>query len=203
MVVFTVVYFLLIFVIGSNLFIQGGYDVVKYLSAHALVFTNVVMGLLYIAYTAYWKGRVSLVYENTDWKRLPLYVSIGILLHIVLSALQYFGILSAVQLIYAYLLGSAYAFVAITENAFFIGVIGDYFTERYNQVIGSIAAGLAALIYHLGVYGYSLRALFIVFIYFTWWAFSSFRTRSTLYADFHHAVGNYFGFIYSVTRVIS
>ena len=201
LVIFTVVYFLLIFVIGSNLFIQGRLELAPYLSAHALVFVNIVMGLLYIGYVAYWKGKVFLAYENTDWKEFAKYAAVGALLHVFLRFIQT-GYLFSVEAIYTVLLGSAYAFVAITENAFFIGVIGDYFAERYNDIVGSLASGVAAVLYHLGVYGSSGMALLVVFTMFAYWAYASFKTRSTLYADLHHALGNYAGFVYSVVRVV-
>lgn len=201
-VMLAVMYFLLIFTIGSNLFARGELELIPYLSSHALVFINIVMGLLYIAYTAYYRGMLTFAYENTDFKRLPLYMGIGIVLHFLLAAFQTH--MFSVSLIYALLLGSAYTFVAFTENAFFIGVVGDYVYEKTrNELVASVASGLAAVLYHLGVYGTSGIALFVVFAFFAYWAFASFRTRSTLYADLHHALGNYIGFIYSVTRVIT
>lgn len=204
LVVFAVAYFLLILVLGAAELYRGEISITEFLTADNLVMINIVMGLLYIAYVAFYRGKVYLRYEDTDRKKFFLVAAIGVLLHLFLSVLQVY-VLSVSGLAYAlytYLLGSALTFVAITENAFFIGVIGDYFAERYNELVGALAAGLAAMLYHVGVYGHSGIALLIVFIYFAYWAWASFYSRSTLYADLHHMIGNYVGFIYSVARVI-
>ncbi len=204
LVVFAVAYFLLILVLGAAELYRGEISVTEFLTADNLVMINIVMGLLYIAYVAFYKGKIYLRYEATDRNKFFLVAAGGVLLHMFLSVLQVyvFSVSGLAYALYTYLLGSALTMVAITENAFFIGVIGDYFAERYNTLIGALAAGLAAMIYHIGVYGHSGVALAVVFIYFAYWAWASFYSGSTLYADLHHMIGNYIGFIYSVARVI-
>ena len=204
LVVFTISYFLLILVLGAAELYRGEITVLEFLTANNLVIINIIMGLLYLSYLAFYRGKVYLRYENTDKHRFLFVAAIGALLHVFLSVIQvyFFSVNPLAYALYRFLLGSALTMVAITENAFFIGVIGDYFAERYNKIVGAVATGLAAMLYHVGVYGHSGTALLIVFIYFAYWAWASFYSGSTLYADLHHMIGNYIGFIYSVARVI-
>lgn len=215
LVLFVTVYFALIAVLNGTLAAQGYVSFQSYVSAHTLVFINIFFGFAYLIYTNFWRGNVYLQYENTDWRKLVLYASLGAVLHLIIYFVS--PSLSSVSQIaaavYMALLGSAYALVAFTENAFFIGVIGDYFAERFGHtrrghllasLVAALAAGLTAATFHIGVYGSSPVALAIVAFWFGYWTFASLETGSTLYADFHHAFGNYIGFVRSsVVEVIA
>jgi len=213
-IILVTIYFVLVAVLNGALAVAGAISFETYVSSHTLVFVNIVFGFLYLLYAYRWKGQFYFRYENTDLKKFALFAAAGALIH-TLSYMFFSGLLSvstvAIQA-YTILLGSAYALVAFTENAFFIGVIGDYIAERFNytlrgklvaSVVAGIAAGLAASVFHIGVYGGSPLALAVVAFWFGYWTFASLEMRSTLYADFHHAIGNYFGFVWSAVEVIA
>lgn len=214
LVLIATVYFALIAVLNGALAVSGVIPFQTYVSAHTLVFMNIFFGLVYLVYVTKWKGDVVLLYENTDFRRLVFFSILGALFHLVLYFVQT-SVLSVSQLavsMYYALLGSAYALVAFTENAFFIGVVGDFIAEHFTYsrrgniiaaVVSAIVAGITAAVFHLGPYGASLRALAVVAFWFGYWTFASLEMRSTLYADFHHAVGNYIGFVWSSVQVVT
>ena len=197
LVILTVAFFVLTIVFGISLVTAGEITVSDYLSANALAIVNAIMGLLYVGYLAFWKGRVYLRYENTSPHDFAKYAAIGLFLH---AVFYFFGpsLASMIRSVYLYTLGLGYSLVGITENAFFIGVVADLVAERvrrYRELIASLVAGLTAVIYHVAVYGYYPFALLTVFTMFAYWAYASLKMRSTLYADVHHMVGNIVGFI--------
>lgn len=214
LVLATTVYFALIAVLNGALAVNGVIPFQTYVSAHTLVFINIFFGIAYLLYVTMWKGNIILRYEDSIFRKLIFFAVLGVAFHVALYFLQH-SLLSTSQLAittYYLLLGMAYAFVAFTENAFFIGVIGDFVAEHFSYsrkgniiaaIISALVAGAVAAVFHFGPYGSSLRALAVVAFWFGFWTFASLETRSTLYADFHHAVGNYIGFIWSAVQVIA
>ena len=212
-VLLATIYFALIAVLNGDLAAQGVVPLQTYISAHTLVFVNIFFGLSYLIYVTKWKGDIFMTYEETDWRKTAAFAAIGALLHLLLYVIQVsiFSVSNVAVSLYYTLLGSAYAMVAFTENAFFIGVIGDFVAERFTYsrkgnifaaIVASLAVMLTTAVFHTGVYGSSLRALAVVGTMFGYWTFASLESRSTLYADFHHAIGNYIGFVYSAVQVV-
>ncbi len=212
-VLLATIYFALIAVLNGAMAVNGVIPFQTYVSAHTLVFVNIFFGILYLVYVTKWKGDVVLLYENTDFRKLVFFALLGAALHVLLYFAQVtlFSVSQLAVSVYYALLGSAYALVAFTENAFFIGVIGDFVAEHFTYsrrgnliaaVVSALIAGVTAAVFHLGPYGSSLRALAIVAFWFGYWTFASLEMKSTLYADFHHAIGNYIGFVWSAVQVV-
>lgn len=212
-VLLATVYFTLVAILNGILAANGVIPSQTYISTHTLVFANIVFGLTYLIYVTMWKGDIVLKYENTDVKKTIFFAFVGAVIHLALYLAQtsLFSVSQVAESIYYALLGSAYALVGFTENAFFIGVIGDLVAEHFSysrkgHLLAAIAAGVAVALttalFHVGVYGSSLRALLVVGLMFGYWTFASLESKSTLYADFHHAIGNYIGFVYSAVQVV-
>lgn len=90
------------------------------------------------------------------------------------------------------ILGLSPILIALAENYFYIGVVGDYVYDRTNSwLVASLAVGALAVMFHLALKVaypyYNLPALFLQFFVWTW---ASIKDESTLPADIGHLMNN-------------
>jgi len=210
-VLFATVYFLLLNLLAAALFVWGELTLNDFVIALQLTLVQTFFGVIYLAYIANWKG-VFLRYEDTNWFLAAIFAALGILFQFVVLYYSATVLPSVVLAFYSFLFVFVPFFAAFTENAFFIGVIADYFVDFFaahfprhvaiilGSIVGGLAAGLVSALFHMGRYGPA--ELIMVFFWFFWWSVASFLSGSTFYADFHHAIGNAAGFFRNVVEVI-
>ena len=94
-------------------------------------------------------------------------------------------------------LGLVPVLIALAENYFYIGVIGDYvYDATGNKLFASFVVASVALMFHLALkVAYPVYNLPALFLQFFVWAYASFVDRSTFPADVGHLLNNTLAFI--------